>query len=369
MPDRREEVIIDAKPHPAFVLERSWRAVVLGVLVWMILLWLSGRVALAGLTPAAWIVLLVGAGRLVVAVLDRQTRRHLLTDRRIASRRGILRTIEHEITLRNVRHTLVARPLLERVLGLGTIGVTSSGTDSIEVVWRGVEDPGRVHDRVRAVIRAATTPGGHDGPIPVIGISGGIGSGKSTLARVFESLGCVVSDSDKSGDAALRRPEVIDAMRARWGAGVLDEDGAPDKRAIAARVFEDRDERAWLESLVHPMIHDERRALIDRVRRDRGARAVIVDAPLLFEAGVDAECDALVFVETPRDIRRARVRETRGWDAEELERRENAQMGLEKKRDRSDYVIVNGGNPDDLPDQAQRILRAIERTLRRENPG
>jgi len=120
---------------------------------------------------------------------------------------------------------------------------------------------------------------------------------------------------------------------------------------------------------VHPIIHDQRRALVERVRREGSARAVIIDAPLLFEAGVDAECDAVVFVQTPRDLRAARVAKTRGWSGEELDRREKAQLGLETKRDRSDYVLVNGGDPDDLPDQAQRILRAIERAVRHQTQG
>ena len=285
MPDGPEEVLIDAKPHPAFVLERAWRAVAFGVLLWMLAIWISGRVAIAGIALAAWVFLALAGVRLVVAILDQQTRRHLLTDRRIVSRRGILRTIEHEITLRNVQHTLVARPILERALGLGTIGVTSSGTDAIEVVWRGIEDPSRVHDRVRAAIHAATTVDAPDALIPVIGLAGGIGSGKSTVARVFASLGCVVSDSDRAGDAALRRPEVVGAIRERWGDGVIGDDGAPDKHAIAGRVFGDADERAWLESLVHPIIHEQRVALVERVRRERDARGVVIDAPLLFEAG------------------------------------------------------------------------------------
>lgn len=75
----------------------------------------------------------------------------------------------------------------------------------------------------------------------------------------------------------------------------------------------------------------------------RTTPAVIVDAPLLFEAGLDKECDAVVFVDTPRDSRLKRVQETRGWDEAELTRREKAQLPLEEKRKRADVVIANDG--------------------------
>ena len=115
---------------------------------------------------------------------------------------------------------------------------------------------------------------------------------------------------------------------------------------------------------MHPLIHESRRALIEKCRADGDVRAVVVDAPLLFEAGVDSECDAVVFVQTPKRIRARRVQESRGWDESELDRREKAQLGLELKRDRADHIVTNGGSLDDLPPQVTRILEEIESSLR-----
>lgn len=357
-----ERIIIQSRPHPVFVVERSWRTALGAVLVWMILIWLSGRVQGYGLSGAAWIVLAVGVVRVVVAVLDLLSREHLLTDKRVVAQHGILRTVRHEIELAKVQHSIVVRSVFERLFGLGTIGLSSSGTGDIEVVWRGVEHPRKVHDTIRSAASLPPEPSA-EGPIPIIGIVGGIGSGKSTVARTFESLGCVVSDSDREGAEALRSAPVVAELRKKWGDEVIGDDGEPDRGAIAQRVFGDPDARAWLESLVHPIIHETRRSLIQRARSEGRARAIIVDAPLLFEAGVDRECDAVVFVEAPKSVRLARVQGSRGWDEAELEKREKAQLGLETKRERSDHVIVNGGPPDDLPDQVERVLQAVTKRV------
>lgn len=188
--------------------------------------------------------------------------------------------------------------------------------------------------------------------LPVIGIAGTIGAGKSLVASMFAELGCVVSDSDAEAKACLDQPDVQRTLAEWWGPSVLTPDTGPDgrplaridRRAVAARVFADEAERRRLEALIHPRLRVTREALIANAER-RGAPAVILDAPLLFEAGLDAECDAVVFVDAPLTERRRRVRERRGWDAAELDRRELAQWPPERKRTLSDHVVVNESDP------------------------
>ncbi|MEO1279464.1 MAG: dephospho-CoA kinase, partial [Planctomycetota bacterium] len=153
--------------------------------------------------------------------------------------------------------------------------------------------------------------------------------------------------------------DVIQELVAAFGKGVLDEHGAPNRQAIADAVFGSDDARRTLESIIHPKLHDARAALIARARDDR-ARGVVIDAPLLFEAGVDAECDAVIFVDTPRAERLQRVREGRGWSEAELDRREAAQLPLDEKRARSDVAIANGGDLEDLRGRLRTALKALE---------
>lgn len=182
---------------------------------------------------------------------------------------------------------------------------------------------------------------------PVIGIAGGIGSGKSAVAAAFQRLGCVVIDSDKEAKAALDRADVRLKLAEWWGPGVLLDSGGINRKAVADVVFANPAERRRLEELIHPLIRARRGDLKERAKA-AGAAGVIVDAPLLFEAGVDAECDLVVFVDAPREQRLARVRSTRGWEGGELDRREASQMALDEKRARSSLVVMNDGTQAEL---------------------
>ncbi len=191
-----------------------------------------------------------------------------------------------------------------------------------------------------------------------IGLTGGIGAGKSAIATAFGELGCVVSDSDAGARAALRTTVVRDELVKWWGSEILGDDGMPDRGRIAKIVFHDAAQRARLEGLIHPILHQEREALAAESSK-AGAPALIIDAPLLLEVGLDQKCDAIVFVEATREVRLERVMRTRGWDASELDRREAAQLSLAEKRRRSNYVIVNDGDRARLVGDAQRVLAAV----------
>ena len=192
----------------------------------------------------------------------------------------------------------------------------------------------------------------------MIGLAGGIGAGKSTVARTFADLGCHVIDSDARAKAALDRPEVRDQLVEWWGSGILTPEGRIDRAKVAGVVFGDIQQRHRLESLVHPIVRQERARMIGEAR-ESGAKAAIVDAPLLFEAGVDAECDSVIFVDTPREQRLARVSAGRGWDEAELTRREASQLPVEEKRRRCRFVVDNADDAPDIHGQARKILAEI----------
>lgn len=201
--------------------------------------------------------------------------------------------------------------------------------------------------------------------VPVIGLAGGIGAGKSAVARVTAELGCAVSDSDALAREALEREDVRTQLVSWWGEGVIGTDGKVDRGAVARIVFGDDEQRLRLEGLVHPLVRVSRGEAIARAR-DAGARAFVIDAPLLFEAGLDAECDVVVFVDAPRELRLARVREHRGWDEAELDRREAAQLAVEEKRRRADVVVLNdgdggGGGDGALDGLAARVSAVLDR--------
>ncbi len=196
--------------------------------------------------------------------------------------------------------------------------------------------------------------------VPVIGITGGIGAGKSAVARILAELGALVIDSDALAHEELRSPEVIDAIRAMWGSEVCPPDGAVNRTALGRKVFADPVELRKLEDLLYPRINRRRRQIAAENAGKKGVRAVVLDAPKLYEAGVNKECDAVIFVDADEDVRLRRVSQNRGWSPAELARREKMQIPLDKKRSMADYVVVNNHTGvDSLTPELKRILESV----------
>lgn len=195
----------------------------------------------------------------------------------------------------------------------------------------------------------------HD--IPVIGLAGGIGSGKSEVADILAEAGCVVVNSDALARQALDDPAIVAELIEWWGRSILDDEGRVDRRRVADIVFNDPAERRRLESLTHPWVEARRREQFAAAPAD--APALVIDAPLLFEAGLDAQCDAVIFVETDRPTRLARLAASRGWDEAELDRREESQWPLDVKRRRADYSVQNIGDRAELAAEVHRALQQI----------
>ena len=175
----------------------------------------------------------------------------------------------------------------------------------------------------------------------VIGLLGGIGSGKSTVGGILEELGCQVSNADAIVRELLEDPKIGKTLQSWWGPEVVGPDGRVDRQRIAGLVFRDPTQRTRLEGLLHPLVEQRRQADFDR-RPD--ARAHVIDAPLLLEAGLQDRCDLLIFIDSPRSARLERVA-ARGWTEEDLDRRESAQWPLDRKRDHAHHVLVNDGSP------------------------
>ena len=184
--------------------------------------------------------------------------------------------------------------------------------------------------------------------IPVIGVVGRIGSGKSAVARwVADQTNAMVIDADQLGHRALQLESVKSDLRERFGDGIFDERDEVSRGALAKRVFGDTDQlrqaRHDLEQIVHPAIERQVLDLIAKAEQER-CDAVLLDAAVLFEAGWQNRCDAVVFVDAPDDVRQRRVAARSGWSPEELQRRESSQLGLAEKRQLSNFVLSNAAD-------------------------
>src|SRR5262245_36688326 len=198
-----------------------------------------------------------------------------------------------------------------------------------------------------------------------LGLVGGIASGKSLVASCFRDLGAVVLDADRAGHEVLREPDVIAAIKNRWGDSVLDSAGQVSRRAVARIVFGSGNEaeRRFLEELTHPRIQMRLQQELAKAQATQPPPpAVVIDAALLFEAGWDKLCDKIIFVDAPRDVRLERA-VVRGWSTEQFAAREAAQHPPEEKRRRSNIVIRNVRTLENLRD----VVRLTWRDLIKKN--
>ena len=157
---------------------------------------------------------------------------------------------------------------------------------------------------------------------------------------------------------AYARDDVKATLQQWWGDAVFNADGTVNRRAIAARVFNNDAERTRLEGLTHPLVYAERDRIMESRSADPAVTAFVWDTPLLVETGGHVRCDALVFVDVPEEIRQLRVA-GRGWDAQELKRRENLQLPLDKKKQLADYVISNAVEAASAREQVRRVFSLI----------
>jgi len=312
--------------------------------------------------------LIVLLARLLWESLVWMSRSYAMTDRRIVAIVGVLRRLQIDLPLEHIQHVALYRSIRERATGLGTLLFATAGTARTEIAWVMVWSPEALLRTVRAQIESShatpTTEQPKRSPM-VIGLAGGIGSGKSTVAGALAKLGCVVIDSDALARDALRTTKVRDTLVSWWSDAILDDAGQVDRKAVAAIVFANPAQRKRLEALIHPLV---RKSRADMIARAGNAPAVIVDAPLLFEAGVDRECDAVLFVDAPRPVRLERVMKTRNWSEADFDAREASQLPIADKRARSQLEISTDCPLAEIDQRASQALKKLL-ALRQTSPG
>jgi len=196
-------------------------------------------------------------------------------------------------------------------------------------------------------------------------LSGGIGAGKSTVARMLKKLGAVVIDADKIGHQVLKKTEVIEKIRRRWGSDVLNRKGEVDRKKLARAVFDDEAELKALQRIVHPLILREIRKRIEEFRDESESGVIVLDAPLLHETKLDVLCDAVIYVEANRRARANRLKEERGWRMSEVLKREKFQLKPSQKRRLADYIVRNSGSLEETFRQVEELWKSLTQTRKR----
>ena len=176
----------------------------------------------------------------------------------------------------------------------------------------------------------------------MIGLTGGIACGKSTVAQMLRELGAPLIDADQlARDVVAPSSAGLAEIAEAFGPEMITDDGFLDRKRMSALVFADADQRARLEAITHPRIFARFTALSEGYEA-RGEQVVVYDAALLYERGLDQLMNAVIVVTVPPPVQLHRLRDRDGISEEEALRRITAQMPLEDKVKRADYVINNG---------------------------
>ncbi len=197
-----------------------------------------------------------------------------------------------------------------------------------------------------------------------IGITGPTGAGKTTALNALRALGAEFIDADAVYHDLLAHSEPMrQALVESFGPQILDGSGAVDRRRLSEAVYPDRLEE--LGRVTHPLILDEI-ARRGRAAQAAGKRAVAIDAIALIESGLGAECDVVVAVVAPEQVRLRRIMARDGIDEAYARRRVAAQKGEAFFRAHSDHVLEN--REEDTPESFAARAEALFRKILEQDP-
>ena len=178
--------------------------------------------------------------------------------------------------------------------------------------------------------------------------------GKSEAASYLAERGVPVADTDLiAREVVMPGEEGLDKVKQAFGSTVIAQDGSLDRAALARTVFSDPPARARLESILHPLIR-QRWLKTAENWRGTGVKSGVVMIPLLFETGAEQEFARVICIACSPRLQSARLHQ-RGWNAEQAAGRLSAQWPIEKKIDRSHYVIWNDSSVEVLREQLGRV--------------
>ena len=190
----------------------------------------------------------------------------------------------------------------------------------------------------------------------VFGLTGGIGSGKSAVARRLRARGLpVVNADDLARVAVARGSEGLERVADYFGADVLTSAGDLDRARLGQIIFGDPEARRMLDAMIHPIV---RQLAAQRFQElgERGEPLACYEVPLLYEGGLDRTYQPVLVVNAPRALREQRIAARDGLDSAQIAARIRAQMPLEEKVQRADYVIDNAGTLRELEEAADAVL-------------
>ncbi len=195
-----------------------------------------------------------------------------------------------------------------------------------------------------------------------VGLTGGIATGKSTVARILREAGAHVIDADRIAREAVGRGrpawrDIVD----HFGKGVLRPDGEIDRARLGDIIFNDPDQQAALNRIVHPRVFTDIETRRARIAETAPRAVVVLDIPLLFEAGNRRDLAEIIVVYAPQRVQLTRLMARDGLSERDALARIRSQMPIEEKKKRATRVIDNSGDLAATRRQALALYRELSR--------
>ncbi len=193
-----------------------------------------------------------------------------------------------------------------------------------------------------------------------VGLTGGIGSGKSTVSKMMAQMGAFIFDADSEARKLLMENTTVqNELISEFGTDILCPDGEIERKKLAKTAFQDEDHQLRLNAIVHPFVSEAFDRAFDRVAAAGEHDLFILDAALIYEAGLDQHMDYVVVVSSTLKHRMERSLKRGTLAREEIIRRMDLQWGDEEKAGLADFVIRNNGTKEQLREQVTEIYKQL----------
>ena len=194
-----------------------------------------------------------------------------------------------------------------------------------------------------------------------LGLTGGIASGKSTADDFFKKKNIPIIDSDLIAHKIMEVGQAgYQAVVDYFGSKILTDNQTINRRKLGEIVFNDQAKLKKLNSLTHPLVHQEIKRQMEQYRLNQ-EKLVVIDVPLLFESGFESLCDGVLVISISPELQLKRLMKRNNFTEKEALSRINNQMPLKKKKKRATYVVANTGTINDLEKKLSDLLQKIGR--------
>ncbi|MBU1153286.1 dephospho-CoA kinase [bacterium] len=197
----------------------------------------------------------------------------------------------------------------------------------------------------------------------VVGLTGGIACGKTTVATIFRELNLKVIDVDKiAKEVVLPYTETWKKIVETFKEDILSQDLSINRSKLAEIIFTSSEKRRLLDSITHPVILARIKEELVKFKEEE---IVIIDIPLLFEAGMEGLINKIIVVSAERRLQIERLVEKNKLSLKQAQDRINAQISLLEKAKKADFIIYNNQGKEELKDEVKKVFKELKIGLKK----